>query len=148
MIQIQANRVCRNARRISDDAPVDHRVKDIALTEKNGRVMKIGSMSGFSAGRVSSILAFIYHEDFDGEISLGHTVDMNISIGDSGAFLLNSKREIGGMIIDTVKGSVVVAGEEIVLSQGCFINMEDALRRTIKVLEEEVVIVPEPIPET
>jgi len=110
LIQIEANRVGRNSLRIPDDAPFDHRVKGIALPEKKGRVMKIGSVTGFSAGRVSSTQAFIYHEDFGCEISLGHTVDTNVSKGDSGSFLFNSKGEVVGMIVGAVKSISAVVG--------------------------------------
>ena len=144
LIQIEANRVGRNTLRIPGGAPFDHRVKGIARPEKNGRVMKIGSVTGFSAGRVSSTQAFIYHEHFGCEISLGHTVDMNISKGDSGSFMFNSKGEAVGIIVGAVKRSAASESGEIVFSQGCFILMEDALRWATKVLGEEVAIVPEP----
>jgi V8-like Glu-specific endopeptidase len=110
--------------------------------------MKIGSVTGFSAGRVSCTQAFIYHENFGCEISLGHTVDMDISKGDSGAFLLNSKGEVVGIIVGAVKSSAVVKGEKTIFNQGCFINMEDALRWATNVLGEKVAIVPEPMLET
>ena len=149
LIQIEANCVGLNTLRIPDGAPFDHRVKGVAQPEKNGRVMKIGSVTGFSAGRVSSTQAFIYHEDFGCEISLGHTVDMNVSKGDSGSFMFNSKGEVVGMIVGAVKSSAVVFGsDEIVFSQGCFIIMEDALRWASKALGEEVAIVREPAPAT
>jgi len=73
---------------------------------------------------------------------------MNISKGDSGSFLFNSKGEVVGMIVGAVKSiSAVVGGEEIIFSQGCFIIMEDALRWATKVLSEEVAVAPEPTPE-
>jgi len=141
LIQMEANRFGRNNIRISDGAPFDHRVKGMALPEKNGCVMKIGSVTRFSAGRVSSTQAFVYHEDFGCEIPLGHTVGMNISKGDSGSFMFNSKGEAVGMLIGAVKSSATNA---VLGSEGCFILMEDPLRWATKVLGEEVAIVPDP----
>lgn len=148
LIEIEDNRVGRNTLRIPGGVPFNHRVRGMAFPEKNSRVMKIGSVTGFSAGRVSSTKAFIYHENFGHEISLGHTVDMSVSKGDSGSFMFNSKGEVVGMIVGAVTESTVPLTGGVIFSEGCFIIMEDALRWAAKVLGEEVAIVPEPAPET
>lgn len=110
------------------------------MARKDEEVMKVGKSTGFSHGQISKTKAFIFHEDFGVEVALGHTLGMQCDKGDSGSFIVNGSGQVVGLLIGAVKSMKLITsdGQGEIFSQGCYVDIADALRWCSKVLGEEV----------
>ena len=140
LIQVDNARLGSNRLRLPSDCPFVSIINGAAVPRTGESIMKIGKATGYSEGVVWETKAFIYHDDFGGEVCLEHTHNMAVDKGDSGSFIINGSCKVVGLLVGAVKEKKMFHEHGEVFSQGCFIAMDDALRWCSKVLGEPVEI--------